>query len=82
MGEQADPVLAAPLKRLREERELTQEQLAFEAGITVSALSRIERGLNSPAWTTVARIVRALGISLSELAAHMEGASSRRPPLL
>ena len=70
--DQPDIALATLLKRLREERAITQEQLAFEAGITVSALSRIERGLNSPGWTTVRRIISALGVSLVELAADLE----------
>jgi transcriptional regulator with XRE-family HTH domain len=68
---QPDQDLAALLKQLREERDITQEQLAFDAGITVSALSRIERGLNSPGWTTVRRIADALGVSLSELVAGL-----------
>jgi len=70
--EQPDPALAELFKRLREEREITQEQLAFDAGITVSALSRIERGLNSPGWTTVQRLTAALEISLGELVADLE----------
>ncbi len=73
MREQPDLVLAALLKRLREERRVTQEQLAFEAGITASALSRIERGLNSPGWGTITRIVKALDVSLVELANDLEG---------
>lgn len=64
--------MAALLKRLREERDITQEQLAFDAGITTSALSRIERGLNSPGWLTVKRIAEALGLSLGELIADLE----------
>jgi transcriptional regulator with XRE-family HTH domain len=72
MREQPDPVLAELLKRLREERSLTQEQLAFDAGITVSALSRIERGLNSPRWTTVQRLASALDLRLGELVADLE----------
>jgi transcriptional regulator with XRE-family HTH domain len=75
MREQPDPTLAALLKRLREERKLTQEQLAFDAGITVSALSRIERGLNSPGWGTVRRILKALNVSLLELASDLERAA-------
>jgi transcriptional regulator with XRE-family HTH domain len=67
-----NPALAALLKRLREDREITQEQLAFAADITVSALSRIERGLNNPGWTTVARIVEALGLTLVEFATYVE----------
>jgi transcriptional regulator with XRE-family HTH domain len=69
---QPDAALAALLKRLRKEREITQEQLAFDAGITASALSRIERGLNDPGWTTVNRIASALGISLVELVMSIE----------
>ncbi len=72
MAEQADQALAALLKRLREERDITQEQLAFDAGITTSALSRIERGLNSPGWMTVKRIADALGLSLVELVTDLE----------
>jgi transcriptional regulator with XRE-family HTH domain len=75
MPEQPDPDLAALLKRLREERKVTQEQLAFEAGITASALSRIERGLNSPGWMTVKRIVEALDVTLIELATRLEAAA-------
>jgi len=70
--EQPDPDLADLLKRLREERSITQEQLAFDAGITVSALSRIERGLNSPGWTTVQRLASALDIRMSELVTDLE----------
>jgi transcriptional regulator with XRE-family HTH domain len=73
MPEQADQALAALLKRLREERNITQEQLAFDAGITASALSRIERGLNSPGWMTVTHIVAALDVTLIELVTHLEG---------
>lgn len=72
MRAQPDAALAALLKRLRKEREITQEQLAFDAGITASALSRIERGLNDPGWTTVTRIANALGISLVDLVIHIE----------
>jgi transcriptional regulator with XRE-family HTH domain len=73
--EQPDPDLAELLKRLREERSITQEQLAFDAGITVSALSRIERGLNSPGWTTVQRLASALDIRMGELVADLEQAA-------
>jgi transcriptional regulator with XRE-family HTH domain len=72
MHDQPDQALAALLKQLREEREVTQEQLAFDAGITASALSRIERGLNSPGWMTLKRIVDALDVSLIELANALE----------
>jgi transcriptional regulator with XRE-family HTH domain len=75
MHDRPDAALAALLKRLREDREITQEQLAFEAGITASALSRIERGLNSPGWMTVRRLVESLDVSLSQLVAELESPS-------
>lgn len=77
--EQPDQSLAVLLKSLREERAVTQEQLAFDAGITVSALSRIERGLNSPGFSTVTRIAGALDVRLTELAAAIEEPDIRRP---
>jgi transcriptional regulator with XRE-family HTH domain len=74
---QTDPVLAALVKRLREERDITQEQLAFDAGLTASALSRIERGLNNPGWMTLRRIAAALGVSLVELVRAVEDTRAR-----
>jgi transcriptional regulator with XRE-family HTH domain len=74
--EQPDQALAGLLKRLREERGITQEDLAFDADITVSTLSRIERGLNSPGWTTTMRIIKALNVSLSQLAFEIERPAS------
>jgi transcriptional regulator with XRE-family HTH domain len=70
-----DQQLAATLRRLRYERGLTQEALAFHAQVTISALSRIERGLSSPVWTTLVRIADALGVTPSELVAASEAST-------
>jgi transcriptional regulator with XRE-family HTH domain len=67
-----DQALARLLKQTREDRGITQEQLAFDTGLSASALSRIERGLNNPSWTTVVQIAGALGSSVAELAAKIE----------
>jgi transcriptional regulator with XRE-family HTH domain len=72
--ESTDQALAALLKRLREQRGITQEQLAFDAGLTASALSRIERGLNNPGWMTVRRLAAALDVTLARLAREVEDA--------
>lgn len=72
VNEQTDPALAAAVKQLREERDIRQEDLAYKAGITVSSLSRIERGLNSPGWITVSKIIDALGVSFGELVETLE----------
>jgi transcriptional regulator with XRE-family HTH domain len=70
--ESIDQTLALAIRRLRQERGYTQEELAYGAGITVAALARIERGRASPQWTTVRRIIGALGVSLSELSVEVE----------
>lgn len=67
-----DQHLAARLKSLREELGYTQEDVAHDAELTASALSRIERGMNSPGWSTVRAIARALGVPIVELAADVE----------
>jgi transcriptional regulator with XRE-family HTH domain len=69
---QVDRALAKTIRRLREERDLAQEELAYQAGLSTGSLSRIERGRASPAWTTVRCIARALGLSIAELAAAVE----------
>ncbi len=55
------------VKRLRDERALTQEELAYKAGLTVAALSRIERNNAEPRPTTRRKLAEALGVDPSEL---------------
>jgi transcriptional regulator with XRE-family HTH domain len=67
-----DRALAATLRQMRQQRAITLEALAFRAGITVSALSRIELARTSPRWDTVRLLARALDVSLVELGAAVE----------
>lgn len=55
------------VRRHREERELTQEELADRAGIHRTYLSDIERGSRNPSLVNIARLAGALKLSLSEL---------------
>ncbi len=55
------------VKRLRDKRALTQEELADKAGLTVAALSRIERNSAEPRPTTRRKLAEALGVDPSEL---------------
>ncbi|HEV2094719.1 MAG TPA: helix-turn-helix transcriptional regulator [Rubrobacter sp.] len=55
------------VKRLRDERALTQRELADKAGLTVAALSRIERNNAEPRPTTRRKLAEALGVDPSEL---------------
>jgi transcriptional regulator with XRE-family HTH domain len=77
---QRDQALAATVRRLRIERGVTQEHLAFEADLTTSSLARVERGEADPHWTTLLRILAALGSSLTELAAAIEDEAPEKPP--
>lgn len=67
-----DPALASVLRRLREDRGLTREALAFHAGLTTGSLARIELGQSSPGWDTIRKVAKALGVSLVELATAVE----------
>jgi transcriptional regulator with XRE-family HTH domain len=67
-----DRELGRAVRRLREERGLTQEELASRAGTTFGTVSRVESAKSAPAWWTVRKIAEALGISMAELAAAVE----------
>jgi DNA-binding XRE family transcriptional regulator len=67
-----DRALAAVLKRAREERGMTQEAVAWHAGVAVATLAKIENGQTAPSWDSARRIIAALGISLVELAKAVE----------
>jgi transcriptional regulator with XRE-family HTH domain len=62
-----DQKLARALRSLREQRGITQEDLAHAADVTTTALSRIEGGKANPTWTTLTRILGGLGVSLADL---------------
>ena len=69
-----DPALGLAIKKLREARGLTQEELASRAGTTVGTVSRLEAAKSAPAWATVMQFIDALGVSLPELAQAVETA--------
>jgi transcriptional regulator with XRE-family HTH domain len=72
-----DPALAVVLRRFRHRAGISQEDLAYESGVTISALSRIERGISNPTWSSVRALARVLGVRMDELGAavEMEGAA-------
>lgn len=75
----SDQTLASTIRRLRLEREVTQEALAFNAEVTIATLSRIERGVSDPAWPTLQKIANALNITPAELITAAERARGRMP---
>ena len=59
--------LGAAIRRVRNERGLSQEQVAHAAEVDVSYLGRVERGDNNVAVLKLQGIASALGLTLSEL---------------
>jgi transcriptional regulator with XRE-family HTH domain len=59
--------LGANVRRLRQRRGLTQEQLAFEAEIDLTYVGGIERGKRNPSLLVMARIADALSVPLPKL---------------
>ena len=55
------------LRRLRGERELTQEDFATDSGFDRGYISGVERGVRNPSVVVVARIADALEVDVSEL---------------
>ncbi|MDA8229883.1 MAG: helix-turn-helix transcriptional regulator [Magnetospirillum sp.] len=55
------------LRDMRISKGLTQEELAFRAGMNVTYLSDIERGRSSPSLTLLADLAMALGTHPADL---------------
>jgi len=55
------------IKRLREERGLSQAALAAKAKITREYVNKLEAGRYDPTLGVVQRLAKALGVSLAEL---------------
>lgn len=65
-----DPTLVAlggAIRRIRQEKNISQEKLALLAEIDRSYVGRVERGDNNAAVLTLFRIANALKISIAEL---------------
>ncbi|HVX57847.1 MAG TPA: helix-turn-helix domain-containing protein [Candidatus Saccharimonadales bacterium] len=60
-------ILGKNVHRLRRQRGLTQEQLAFESKIDLTYMGGIERGRRNPSLLVMARIANALSVPLTKL---------------
>jgi transcriptional regulator with XRE-family HTH domain len=54
------------IRKLRRSNDLTLDQLATQAGISASHLSRLERGQTLPSFTVLAQIAQVLGVSVDD----------------
>ena len=60
-------IVGRNVRRLRQQKGLTQEQLAFEAKIDLTYMGGIERGKRNPSLMVMVRIAQALSAPLAKL---------------
>jgi len=60
-------IFAANLRRLRHEKGLAQDDLAYEAGVSRSYLSQLEKGAVYASLKIVGKLAKALGVEAHEL---------------
>ena len=56
--------LGGNVRRLRRERNFSQEELAFQAEIDRTYVSQIERGVINPSLLVLWRVARVLGVEV------------------
>jgi len=64
---QALKKLGARIRQLRMERDMSQEALAFDAGVAVNSIATIERGEANPSVAVLLAISRVLKVKLRDL---------------
>lgn len=74
-------LVAANVRRIRVALGVSQERLAFDAGIDRSYLGELERGEGNPTVDVLDRIAATLGVSLTELFAEIEEGTAPNPGL-
>lgn len=59
--------MATRIKALREQRGMTQEQLAEKAGVSRTYLARLETARQDPTLSTLEKLAKALGVKATRL---------------
>lgn len=65
-----DPLIGEAIKRLRQNRNMTIEEVSTATGVSRSMLSQIERGVSSPTVSVLWKISSGLRIPFSDLLSH------------
>jgi transcriptional regulator with XRE-family HTH domain len=55
------------IRKLRTEKNITQEELAYDADLDISQVGRIERGVVNTSICVLQRLAKALNIEMKEL---------------
>lgn len=60
-------LLGDKIKKIRQKRKMSQEELAFESGLHRTYISDIERGTRNVSIRNIEKIAKALNVSLKEI---------------
>jgi transcriptional regulator with XRE-family HTH domain len=71
-------IFAANLRRVRHERGVSQETLAFEADVNRTYISKLEKGVSYPGLEIIGKLATVLEIEPAQLLALPAGRSKRR----
>lgn len=66
------------VRELRHRADVTQEDLADNAGLHRTYISLLERGLRNPSLTVIQQLASALKVSMAELMAEFEARLQRK----
>ena len=73
-------VFAANLRRLRHEKGLSQDDLAYEAEVSRSYLSQLEKGAFYASLKIIGRLAEAIGVEPAELLKLPAGNNRTKQP--
>lgn len=72
MASMIDSCFGKVLKKIRQEKGLSQEQLAFSAHLHRTYISQLERGIKSPSLVTIHKLCASLEVSVTYLVTLLE----------
>jgi transcriptional regulator with XRE-family HTH domain len=76
--EKAEILLGKRIRRLREEKALSQQELGNRAEVNYKYIGEIERGRQNPSFNVLTKIAIALGVSLSDLMSFEQEIGNRK----
>lgn len=76
MSQGRQPDVGQQIHRLRHQQGLSLRNLARESGLSLNAISRIERGESSPTVSSLHQLATALGVEITELFESDPGTST------
>jgi transcriptional regulator with XRE-family HTH domain len=73
----AEALFGQVMRKIRKERGLSQEELAFQSGYHPTYIGQLERGKKSPSLRAIMRLSSALTIAGSELLGRVEALAAK-----